>query len=165
MATIELKDLQPQYDDYLRARESWSQVSQPGLEAFASGDPERMAADEDAVKKARLACFYAANELAERLCGVMGNAPLNGKPKFAGLTREQQAHVDSALLGAEGRTQLADYLLRSVEVVIFRQQENDDAPAYAVAPKEAQDFWLGCWHTSELAAAGAVSLGLRVADN
>jgi len=58
---------------------------------------------------------------------------------------------------------MAGYLLRGVEVVIFKQSESGDSPPFAVAPKEAQDFWLGCWDTPELAAAAAATLGLRVA--
>lgn len=78
------------------------------------------------------------------------------------LTPAQQAHVESAF--PECRAQLAEYLERGVEVVVFRQNEcGDDVPPFAVAPKDHQDFWLGCWDTPELAAAGAVSLGLRVA--
>lgn len=75
MAMVDLKKLQPQYDDYLRANEHWGQVSKPGLEAFMSGDPDRMAADEETVNEARLACFYAANELAERLREVISAIP------------------------------------------------------------------------------------------
>ncbi|WP_455233186.1 hypothetical protein [Geopseudomonas aromaticivorans] len=75
MAMIDLKKLQPQYDEYLRAHEHWGEVSKPGLDAFISGDPERMAADEEAVNEARLACFYAANELAERLREVIRSIP------------------------------------------------------------------------------------------
>ncbi|MGP0171237.1 hypothetical protein ACSVIJ_05065 [Pseudomonas sp. NCHU5208] len=80
------------------------------------------------------------------------------------LSAFQQAHVDGAF--PECRTLMADYLVRGVEVVVFRQTEcGADVPPYAVAPKEDPEFWIGCWDTAELAAAEAVSLGLRVSQN
>lgn len=84
---------------------------------------------------------------------------------LAGLTPEQQAAVDSAVfLGPKERARMADFFARGVEVIVFKQTECSDSPAYAVAPLEAQDFWLGCWDSHELAVAGATALGLRVND-
>ena len=80
------------------------------------------------------------------------------------LTPAQQVHVEAAF--PECRADLAGYLERGVEVVVFRQTEcGDDVPPFAVAPKERQDFWLGCWDSAELAASGAAALGLRLAHN
>ncbi len=77
------------------------------------------------------------------------------------LTPAQQAHVDGVF--PECRPQMADYLERGVEVVVFRQNEcGADVPPFAVAPKDDQAFWLGCWDTPEQATATAVALGLRV---
>ncbi|HCF2446995.1 TPA: hypothetical protein NIA45_004663 [Pseudomonas aeruginosa] len=77
------------------------------------------------------------------------------------LNPEQQAHVDSAF--PECRADLAGYLERGVDVVVYRQTEcGDDVPAFAVAPHDRQDFWLGCWETEALAVEGATKLGLRV---
>ncbi len=78
------------------------------------------------------------------------------------LTPAQKAHVKAAF--PECRTQMADYLERVVEIVIYRQNEcGTDVPPFAVAPTEDQDFWIGCWDTPELAAAEAAALGLRIA--
>lgn len=77
------------------------------------------------------------------------------------ITPAQQAYVQSAF--PECRAEMADYLARGVEVVVYRQNEcGDDVPPFAVAPKERQDFWIGCWDTPELAATEAVSLGLQI---
>lgn len=99
---------------------------------------------------------------ADRILGHTCTAQAD-EEQIAGLTPEQQAHVDSAFLGPQGRVEMASYFLRGVEVVIFKQSESGASPPFAVVPKEAQDFWLGCWDTPELAAAGAAALGLRVA--
>lgn len=82
-----------------------------------------------------------------------------------GLTPKQQAHIEAAFLGQEGSAKMAGYLLRGVKVVIFKQTELLDAPPFAVAPAEAQDFWLGCWPSRADAEAGAVALGLTVIDH
>ncbi|HBO5514606.1 TPA: hypothetical protein L4559_003501 [Pseudomonas aeruginosa] len=80
------------------------------------------------------------------------------------LSPAQQAHVNSAY--PECRDQIADYLKRGVDVVIFKQNEcGDDTPPFAVAPKDDLGFWLGCWDTQELAAEGATALGLRIVSN
>lgn len=80
------------------------------------------------------------------------------------LSAIQQAHVEAAF--PECRVELADYLERGVEVVVFRQNEcGDDVPPFAVAPKDNQDFWLGCWDTPEQAEDGATTLGLCVIHN
>lgn len=55
------------------------------------------------------------------------------------LTPAQQAHVNAAF--PECRIQLAAYLERGVEVVVFKQSEcGDDVPPFAVAPKEDLEF-------------------------
>lgn len=77
------------------------------------------------------------------------------------LTTAQREHVLAAF--PECRGQMTEYLLQGVEVVIYQQNEcGDDVPPFAVAPKDNQEFWIGCWDTPELAAAGAAALGLRV---
>ena len=77
------------------------------------------------------------------------------------LTEIQQAHVNAVF--PECKAQIAEYLEKGVEVVIYLQNEcGDDVPPYAVAPKDNQEFWVGCWDAPELAAAGAEALGLRV---
>lgn len=77
------------------------------------------------------------------------------------LKPEQQAHVDDAF--PECRPELADYLERGVDVVVYRQTEcGEDVPAFAVAPQDRNEFWLGCWETEELAVQGATKLGLNV---
>lgn len=77
------------------------------------------------------------------------------------LKPEQQAHVDGAF--PECQTELADYLERGVDVVVFRQTEcGEDVPAFAVAPQDRHEFWLGCWETEELAVEAATKLGLNV---
>lgn len=80
------------------------------------------------------------------------------------LTPTQQTHVDGVF--PESRVQMADYLERGVDVVVYRQNEcGSDVPPFAVAPKGDLEFWLGCWDTEELAASWATKLGLRVASN
>lgn len=77
------------------------------------------------------------------------------------LTKIQQEHV--AKVFPECRGQMQAYLAQGVEVVVYRQHEciGDVAP-FAVAPKDNQEFWIGCWETAELAAAKATELGLTV---
>lgn len=77
------------------------------------------------------------------------------------LTAAQQDHVNGVY--PECRAQMADYLERGVEVVVFRQSEcGSDVPPFAVAPKADQAFWVGCWETAKQATACATELGLRV---
>lgn len=77
------------------------------------------------------------------------------------LNPEQQAHVDGAF--PECRTELAGYLERGVDVVVYKQTEcGDDVPAFAVAPHDRHEFWLGCWESEELAVESATKLGLNV---
>lgn len=79
------------------------------------------------------------------------------------LSESQQAHVNAVF--SECRAQIAEYLTKGVEVAIYLQNEcGGDVPPYAVAPHDNQEFWLGCWDTSELAAAGTEALGLLVAS-
>ncbi|HEK3608627.1 hypothetical protein PAE975_6106 (plasmid) [Pseudomonas aeruginosa] len=80
------------------------------------------------------------------------------------LTNAQQQYVDQ--VPAWCRAEITDYLERGVEVLVFRQNEcGDDVPPYAVAPKENQEFWVGCWDSLEVATEKATSLGLRVVPN
>lgn len=80
------------------------------------------------------------------------------------LTQFQIEHVKRAF--PEFRAQMADYLERKVEVVVYLQNEcGGDVPPFAVAPKENQEFWIGCWETAEIAASNAAELGLRVISN
>ncbi|MCF5371981.1 hypothetical protein [Pseudomonas syringae] len=77
------------------------------------------------------------------------------------LTDAQKCHVQAVF--PECRAQMSEYLSQGVEVVIYLQNEcGDDVPPYAVAPRDNQEFWIGCWDTPELASAGASALGLRV---
>jgi len=53
------------------------------------------------------------------------------------LTEIQQAHVNAVF--PECKAQIAEYLEKGVEVVIYLQNEcGDDVPPYAVAPKDNQ---------------------------
>lgn len=77
------------------------------------------------------------------------------------LSPAQQDYVNSVF--PECRDQIADYLERGVEVVVFKQNEcGEDVQPFAVAPKDDQEFWIGCWDTPELATSEATALGLRV---
>lgn len=67
MPMIDTDKLQPLYDNYLRAAENWAQAGKPGLDSFMVGDPDAMEADQEIVLQARAECYFAANELAERL--------------------------------------------------------------------------------------------------
>ncbi|ORE47831.1 hypothetical protein BKN49_05835 [Pseudomonas aeruginosa] len=77
------------------------------------------------------------------------------------LNPEQQAHVDGAF--PECRAELAGYLERGVDVVVYRQTEcGDDVPAFAGSPHDRHEFGLGCWESEELAVESATRLGLNV---
>lgn len=127
--------------------------------ALESGEPGGEPGEFEKYMRDCIAEWFDGAKVEERKEGSLGCDFL------AGLTPEQQAAVDSAVfLGPTERARMADFFARGVEVVIFKQTECSDSPAYAAAPLEAQDFWLGCWDTHELARAGATALGLRVKD-
>lgn len=80
------------------------------------------------------------------------------------LSSHQQAHV--AKVFPESREQMEKYLEERVEVVVYLQNEcGDDVPPFAVAPRDNQEFWIGCWDTAEAAAEEAIALGLKVVSN
>ncbi|WP_095158362.1 hypothetical protein [Pseudomonas sp. Irchel 3E13] len=80
------------------------------------------------------------------------------------LSNHQQAHV--AKVFPECREQMEMYLEERVEVVVYLQNEcGVDVPPFAVAPKDNQEFWIGCWDTAEEAAKEAIALGLKVVTN
>lgn len=79
------------------------------------------------------------------------------------LTAAQQAHVDGAT--SDCRSEMADYLERKVDVVVYRQNEcGPDVPPFAIAVKEDPGFWIDCAETAEAATKLAESLGLRVVE-
>lgn len=83
-----------------------------------------------------------------------------------GLTATQQAYLEQVaaegLLSEADRERMAGFLRTGASVIVLHQRELWDAPPFAVAPVDAQDFWLGTWHTAEEAAAMAAALGLQV---
>lgn len=99
------------------------------------------------------------------LAWVREGAPVSAAVNsYHGLSPAQQAHVQAAFAGC--RDEMADYLSRGVDVVIYHQDEcRGDTPPYAVAPVEKTEFWISCWDTPALAAAGAKALGLNVVTN
>lgn len=77
------------------------------------------------------------------------------------LSSHQKDHVAKGF--PECREQMRKYLEEGVEVVVYLQDEcGDDVPPFAVAPKDNQEFWIGCWDTAESAAKQASALGLKV---
>ena len=77
------------------------------------------------------------------------------------LNSVQKRHV--AKVFPEFREQMAQYLLAGVDVVIYHQTEcTPDVPAFAVAPKDDIEFWIGCWDSAEVAQREAEALGLHV---
>lgn len=80
------------------------------------------------------------------------------------LTAAQQKYVDGVF--PKCRPEMADYLERGVEVVVYPQNECwPDVPPFAVSPKEDMEFWIGCWDSYETAAAESTALGLRVVSD